>query len=144
MARYDDFWFVDKRNQSTNLKRWFLYAIILFVFVSIFTYLYVITMYKSIEKYQINVTGLTISVDEAKKTNVNGYIKGSIKNNKDEDLVNKFIKVEFYTKDNVNIGNEYVEIKILKGQESKTYEVKFRYQDVERFVITITDSNEEQ
>lgn len=142
MADYNDFWFVETRVKTNNLKRWFLYAILLFAFVSVFTSLYVKTFYGTIKSYEINTTNPVVTVEEAKKTNANGYIKGNVKNISQEEINGKYILFTFYTKNNVDIGKEYVEIGTLKPDENKTYEAKFEYPNVERFVVTISDSKE--
>ena len=139
---YNDFWFIETRVQTTNLKRWFLWAVLLFAFVGICTYVCVNSMYESITNYEIQAETPTVTVSEAKCTNVNGYVKGTVTNPIPVKIEGKYIKFTFYTENGVDIGTEYVEIGTLKPQETKTYEAKFRYPNVERFVITITDSKE--
>ena len=139
---YSDFWFIDKRVQTTNLKRWFLWAVLLFAFVGICTYVCVNSMYLEIKQYKIFAEVPTVTVSEAKATNVNGYVKGNVKNQTEFELNGKYIKFTFLAEDNAEIGTEYVEIGTLKPQEIKTYEAKFRYPNVEKFIVTITDSKE--
>ena len=139
---YDQFWFIETRDQKKNLKRWFLWGILLFAFVSVGTTLGMKTIYRTISNYEVQATIPEVTVQEAKTTNVNGYVRGVVKNNGLEELNGKYIKFAFYTKNEVNIGNEYIEIGTLKPDEAKTYEQKYRYNNVERFVITITDTKE--
>ena len=139
---YSDFWFIETRVQTTNLKRWFLWAILLFAFVGICTYVCVNSMYLEITQYKIIGEVSTVTVNEAKATNVNGYVKGNVANQTGTELNGKYIKFTFFTEDNSEIGTEYVEIGTLKPQETKTYEAKFRYPNVEKFIVTITDSKE--
>lgn len=139
---YNDFWFIETRDQKKNIKRWFLWGILLFAFVSIGVFICTKSMYQPIEVFEIQTTMPAVKVDEAKATNVNGYVKGQIKNNSEEDMNSgKYIKFDFYTKKDVNVGSEYIEIGTLKSMESKTYEIKFRYDNVEKFIITVTDTN---
>lgn len=139
---YDDFWFVDTRVQTINLKRWFLWGILLFIFVGICTAVCIKSFYRPIKTYINNAEYLTVTVEEAKQTNANGYIKGTVKNPSDEEQKGKYICFTFYTKHDVEMGKEYVEIGNLGPQETKTYEAKFEYPNVERFVITITENKE--
>ena len=139
---YNDFWFIDTRVQTTNLKRWFLWGILLFAFVTIGVIVGIKSMYQPFNSYVINTETPIIKIDEAKKTNVNGYVKGCIYNNSDSEIKGKYIKFSFYAKNDVNIGNEYIEIGTLKSQETKTYEEKFRYQNIDKLIITISDSKE--
>ena len=139
---YDAFWFIETRNQVKNLKRWFLWGILLFVFVSVCTVICVKSMYRETENYIIDIETPIVKVEEAKQTNANGYIKGTIFNNNETEMQVKYIKFAFYTKNDVNIGNEYIEVGTLRSKQTKTYELKFKYQNVDRFVITISDNKE--
>lgn len=139
---YGDFWFIDKRVQTKNLKRWFLYAILLFAFVTIGVTVCIKSMYQPFLNYKIEENVLNLKVDEAKKTNANGYIKGEVTNGGESELGGKYIKFDFYTKNDVNIGTDYIEIGTLKSQETKTYELKFRYSNVEKMTLKIVDNKE--
>ena len=139
---YGDFWFIDKRVQTKNLKRWFLYGILLFAFVTVGVIVGIKSMYQPFNSYLVSNDVITIKVDEAKKTNVNGYVKGSISNISDSEVNGKYIKFIFLSKNDENIGSEYIEIGTLKPQETKTYEEKFRYQNIDKLIITISDSKE--
>lgn len=142
MGDYNDIWFVNTRVQTTNLKRWILWGVLLFIFVGVCTAICVRSFYRPIEKYTNHAEYPTVTVQEAKQTNANGYIKGTIENSSEEEIKGKYVQFVFYTKNDVEIGKEYVEIGTLAPQESKTYEAKFKYPNVESFVINITDSKE--
>ena len=88
---YDDFWFIDTRVQTRNLRRWLIWFILLFAFVTIGSIMAVKTMYKDIDIYAIQESNLVIKVNEAKATNVNGYIKGEIKNDYNEIVSEKYL-----------------------------------------------------
>ena len=88
---YDDFWFIDARVQTRNLRRYFIWFILLFAFVTIGSILAIKTMYHDIMIHEIESTTLTITVEEAKATNVNGYIKGNLKNEREEDVNEKYL-----------------------------------------------------
>ena len=139
---FGDMWFIDMRNTNRNIRRYILWLVALFVFVTIGVIVCIKSMYRPIVNYEVQTTYPAVEVTEAKRTNVNGYIKGQIKNTTEEDMNIKYIKFEFYTKNDINIGNEYIEIGTLKPLETKTYEVKFRYPKVERFVICMSELKE--
>ena len=46
---YDDFWFIDTRVQTRNLRRWLIWFILLFAFVTVGSIMAVKTMYKDIK-----------------------------------------------------------------------------------------------
>ena len=88
---YDDFWFIDTRVQTRNLRRWLIWFILLFAFVTVGTYFAVKTMYTDITEYSIREGNPSITVNEAKATNVNGYIKGEVKNESDSELEGEYL-----------------------------------------------------
>ena len=136
---YDDFWFIDTRVQTRNLRRYFIWFILLFAFVTIGTIFAIRTMYHDISVYEIQSENPEIVVDEAKATNVNGYIKGNITNKSEEQMDGQYIYFLLYTDENELIGEEYIEIGSLLPNETKTYELQFRRDNVDRFVITVTN-----
>ncbi len=136
---YEDFWFIDSRVQTRNLRRWLIWFILLFAFVTIGSIMAIKTMYKDITIYEIKVSAPLVTVNEAKATNVNGYIKGEVKNETDEVINKKNICFLLYNKDNELLGQEYIEIDNLQPKETKTYELKFKYDNVDRFIIINLD-----
>ncbi len=136
---YDDFWFIDTRVQTTNLKRWLIWFIVLFAFVTVGSIMAIKTMYHDIKIYEIQDTNPTIIVNEAKATNVNGYIKGEAKNETETEISNKKICFILFNKNNENIGIEYLDIGNIQAGESKTYELEFKRNNVDRFIITVIE-----
>ncbi len=139
---YGDFWFIDKRVQTKNLLRWFIYAVLLFSFVSIGVTVGIKSLYSPFTNYKIEENTLHITVNETKKTNANGYVKGYVTNTGSYAPEGKYIKAEFYTKNNINIGNEYIEIESLPPQYKQVFEIKFRYSNVDRMYLKIVDNKE--
>lgn len=140
---YDDFWFIDTRVQTRNLRRYFIWFILLFVFVTIGSIFAIKTMYHDIKAYEIQGTNPSITVNEAKATNVNGYIKGEVKNESEEELNDKYLLFLLYNNNNELVGEEYIEISSLSANESKTFELQFKRDNVDRFVVTITDEKQQ-
>ncbi len=138
---YDDFWFIDQRIQTRNLRRWLIWFILLFAFVTIGSILAVKSMYHDITSYEILSENPIVTVSEAKATNVNGYIKGEIRNESEEDVSNKYLCFMLCNENNDVIGTEYIEIGNLTLGQTKTYELQFKKDDIDRFYITVTDEN---
>lgn len=139
---YNDIWFLDTTNQARNFRRYTIWFILLFIIVTVGSIVCVKSMYKSIERYEVIADNPIVRVTEAKATNANGYIKGEVKNPGETEIKGKYIKFEFYTENDINVGQEYVEIGDLAPAETKTYEAKFRFSNVERFIVTITNKKE--
>ena len=136
---YDDFWFIDTRVQTRNLRRYFIWFILLFAFVTIGTIFAVKSMYHDIKSYQIETQDFEVVVNEAKATNVNGYVKGNITNKSENEIDGKYMCFLLYTSEDELIGEEYIEIGKLFPNETKSYELQFKRDNVDRFVITITN-----
>ena len=142
MSNYMDFWCIDKRNRMHNIIMYVLIFAILFVFSNLMIYLYINGTYKTIENCEINVENPKISIDKAKATYVNGYVNGKIKNESNEPITNKYIKLEFSTLRDVNIGNKYVKIENLEPEQELEYKVNFKYQDIKKLKISVADEAE--
>lgn len=138
---YDDFWFIDQRIQTRNLRRWLIWFILLFAFVTIGSILAIKSMYHDITSYEILSENPIVTVSEAKATNVNGYIKGEIRNESEEDVSNKYLCFMLCNENNDVIGTEYIEIGNLTSGQTKTYELQFKRDNIDRFYITVTDEN---
>ena len=138
---YDDFWFIDQRIQTRNLRRWLIWFILLFAFVTIGSILAIKSMYHDITPYEILSENPIVTVSEAKATNVNGYIKGEIRNESEEDVSNKYLCFMLCNENNDVIGTEYIEIGNLTSGQTKTYELQFKRDNIDRFYITVTDEN---
>ena len=136
---YDDFWFIDQRIQTRNLRRWLIWFILLFAFVTIGTFMAVKSMYQDITAYEIRSESPVVTVSEAKATNVNDYIKGEIKNESTENISNKYLCFVLCNENNEVVGTEYIEIDSLDVGQTKTYELKFKRDNIERFYIIVTD-----
>ena len=80
-----------------------------------------------------------LTVTEVKTTDVNGYLNGKIKNNSEQDVEKTYIKLDLFSKRDVNLGTEYYEINDLKSGEEKDFEIKFKYSNVDHYEIICVD-----
>lgn len=139
---YSDFWFVETRVQTNNLKRYLIYFVIIFAFVSIGSVMAIKTMYKDIKSYEINTGNLNVTVSEAKATNVNGYVEGKVINKGNEPISGKYLAFLLYNEDNKLVSTEYIDIGTIEVEQVKDFKMKFKYDNIERFVISVTDTKE--
>jgi len=86
--------------------------------------------YKDIQR-QDNLA--QVVVYQADATYVNGRIRGLIKNT--EEIQDKYLKIELYSKRNVLVGESYVEIK--QKDKSQAFELLFKATDVESYKVEI-------
>lgn len=121
-------------------KKFFMYAVsvILFFIFSQFVIFFALHSTYSYKKIEVNST----LVSEATvKTNSNsGVAKIKILNNTDSELENKYIKIDCYSKHDVLMGTEYIEIEKIPTNEEKEFEVKFNYNNVDHAVINVIEN----
>lgn len=138
---YDDFWFIDTRVQTRNLRRWLIWFILLFAFVTVGSIMAVKTMYKDINAYGVRSgNNLNLTVNEAKATNVNGYIKGTIKNVGENELDGGYICAMLFDENYELKGTEYLDVGTIRPDETKNYELKFKRDNIKHFyLLTVSD-----
>lgn len=117
---------------------YFLLVIAFFIFSQIMIYIAINTTFKY-KNIEIKST-LPMHV-EVQATSINGFAKGKVINNTQNDIQNKYIKIECYSKHNILMGTKYIEIDKLNAKEEKEFEVHFNFNKVDRAVIDIVDED---
>jgi hypothetical protein len=72
----------------------------------------------------------------ARASKDDGFIEGKISNGTNEKVVNKYMKVELFSENNVNLGEEYVKIEEINPGELKNFKISFKCDNVKHFIIT--------
>lgn len=127
-----------------RLKTFFRYALCIaaFWFLSDFLiYMGINGTYKAMET-RVMIESPNISVTEAKATYVNGYVKGNVYNNTNDNITDKYVKMDFYSKRDVYLGSKYVRIENLEAKKSQDFEMWFKYNDVSYCNISVVDNVE--
>lgn len=83
-----------------------------------------------------------VTVYQAQATKVNGRIKGTIYNNTENKVKNKYLKIDLYSERDVNLGSKYIDISDLKDNETRNFEAYFKVQDVSYYELSFTDEKE--
>lgn len=139
---YLDIWFFDNRNR---MKIFFIYLLIFiafFIFSDFMIYAYTKSLYKPMTSYEINIISPKVTIQTAEASNVNGNVKGTIKNTTEENLEDKYLKFDFYTPRDINVGTKYIKIDNLAQGEEKAYELGFRYDNVTSVKVSMVDDSE--
>ena len=133
-----DVWIYDSTKRIKVFLCYLLIFVVFFIFTDIMVYVYTKSMYKNIENYQIvENMPINVSVNEAIASNVNGSIKGTIKNTSEELIKEGYLKFDFYTPRNVNVGTKYIEINYLNPNEERNYEMGFKYDNITSFKVEL-------
>ena len=115
---------------------YFLLVVLFFIYSQIMIYIGVRTTYKD-KDVEIETT---IPMEaQVKATSVNGIANVKIKNTTDKDIEGKYIKLECYSKHDTLMGTKYTQINQIGKNEEKEFEIEFKYNEVEKAIITIVD-----
>lgn len=115
---------------------YFLLVVLFFIYSQIMIYIGVRTTYKD-KDVEIETT---IPMEaQVKATSVNGIANVKIKNTTDKDIEGKYIKLECYSKHDTLMGTKYIQINPIGENEEKEFEIEFKYNEVEKAIITIVD-----
>lgn len=124
-----------------RLKTFLIYALIIavvWIFSDIVIYMVINGTYKDKET-KVYVSEPQITVSESKATHINGYVKGSIKNNTQDIINNKYLKIDMYSKRDVNLGTKYIKIDNLPKDEVQEFEMWYEFTDVDYVIIRTTE-----
>ncbi len=81
-----------------------------------------------------------VVVYQADATYVNGRIRGLIKGA--EKSQGKYLKVELYSKRDVLVGRNYIQMEDLEKEDTQPFELLFRAKDVASYKISMVDEKE--
>ena len=125
-----------------KMKKIFLYVFLIaafWIFSDILIYLSINTTYVNKES-RVYTNTPEIIVGENRATYVNGFIRGSIKNNTDGIINDKYLKIDLYSARDVKLGTKYVKIENLEIDKYQNFEMWYKFTDVDYATITVTDN----
>lgn len=131
----------------SRLKTFFMYFLIVvlfFIFSNVMIKAFLRVSFYDMKGYEIKVENAFVDITEAKASNRNGYINGTIKNTSEEAIENKYLKVTVISKNNLEIGEKYIYIDKIQPEQIRKFEVKFDYDNVKTFKIEMTDTKPEE
>ena len=125
-----------------RLKKFLLYAIMIaafWIFSDILIYVSINSTYANIHT-RVYTNFPEIIIGESKATYVNGFVKGSIKNNTDNIINDKYLKIDLYSARDVKLGTKYVKIDNLEVDKYQEFEMWHKFTDVEYANIIVVDN----
>ena len=125
-----------------RVKTFFIYAILVIIVILLTDFIANLCLesaYRNIEQYEIATSSPKIEITEAVTTNANGRVKGTVKNESNTLMQNLFIKIELLSNIGNVLGTEYLQVGNLQVNQSKEFELRYRYYDVDSFVISTTN-----
>lgn len=124
-----------------RMKTFGLYAlcvILFFIFSNLMINVALKASYDPIDTYKTESKGISIDINEAKATYVNGYIGGKIINY-NKTIEKTYLKIDLYTKRDVYLGSKYIEFNNLEQNEAREFRMGFKFTDVDHAAITLVD-----
>ena len=131
MSDYLSIWIFNSRPRMKVLFCYVLLFITVFVFSDIMIYLYTKSLYQPMEKYEVNIEAPQVTISVAEASNVNGNVKGTIKNTTQEKITDKYIRFDFYLK-----------IDGLEVNEEKQFELGFKYDNVSNVKVSMAGEDD--
>lgn len=126
-----------------RLKTFLKYALWLigfFILSNFLIYVGLNSSYRDIERKD-NIQ--EVEVYQAEATKVNGRIRGLIQNINEKNLAGKYLEIELYSKRDIFLGREYIQIEDSKQTEPQAFEALFKLQDVASYKISIVDEKKD-
>ena len=139
---YLDIWIFNSRPRMKVFACYALIFIAFFIFSDVMIYGYTKSAYKPMTNYEVQVTSPEVTIQTAEASNVNGNVKGTIKNTTDEMIDDKYLKFDFYTPRNINVGTKYIKLENFEQNQERNYEVGFQYDNVTSVKVSMVDLEE--
>lgn len=126
-----------------KMKKFFIYFLMfvaLYIFVTVLSNVEMKERFKDIKNNcEITTNSPKIEIKECKVTNSSVYLKGTITNDTGEHIPIKYLQIDIYGENNVYLGSEFKELKYFNVNETINIDVDYKYNNVARLVIGITD-----
>ena len=125
-------------------KKFFMYAVsvvLFFIFSQVVIY---VALHSTYSYKKIEVESELVSEASVKANSISGIAKIKILNNTQNEIENKYIKIDCYSKHDVLMGTKYIETDRILTNEEKEFEVRFNYNKVEYAKIDIVDEIPEE
>lgn len=120
-----------------KILRYVVMLIVIYLVVQIFVYFLTKAYYVDLQNYEILVKEPKIEITDSKVSKNKGYISGKATNNTGTLIKELKIKFDFYNEDGKFLGSEYKEIDYFHVNEVVNFDVKYYYQNVNEFKVSI-------
>lgn len=128
-----------------KIKKYIIYIIIIVGFYFLSNYLIIQLMKTTYNPKQFTIdpnTSPKVEITDFQATVTNGYVNGKMTNDTGEDINGKYLKLDYYSKNGVNLGSKYVEINNLKPGETMDFSSQFNFDNVDNVKTSIVDKKD--
>lgn len=126
-----------------RMKTFGIFALIVIgfmIFSNIMINLATKAVYSPMSVYLNTKNGEDFQIKEAKATHVNAIIKGEFTNHTKQDINNKYLKLELYSRRDNLLDTKYVALDSLKIGESKEFSMGFKSMGAVKCTMEVTDT----
>ncbi len=127
-------------DRMKTLTKYVLFLILFFIFSDIMIYLNIETTYQNIGRKD-NIEQVTVY--QAQATKINGRIKGTVYNNPENKITNKYLKIDLYSERDNYLGSKYIDVNFMSDNEKRDFQIYFKIQDVDYYEMSFTDEKTE-
>lgn len=123
----------------TLFKNLFLLFIFMFVFVTYMSHALLMSTYTLISESEVINESPKIEILEARASSINGFVIAKITNNTEAKIDNEYIKLDFFSKYDNNLGTKYLKVSNLGIEESQEFKLDHTYEGVTKVVGTVVE-----
>ena len=128
-------------DQLKKFAKYIIWILLLYLFTKIVVFIGMNADYKPMQNNDSLPSCITILKAEA--TGANGRIYGNIINNQNEDINDKYIKINIYDENYELRGTKYIEINGVGKNYPTKFELHFKSSKIEYYDISIVDKKDE-
>lgn len=127
-------------DRMKTFLKYTLWVILFFIFSNIMINLNIEATYQNIGRKD-NLEQITVY--QAQATKINGRIKGTIYNDSNNKIINKYLRIDLYSERDVFLGSKYIDVSLMRENETRDFEAYFKVQNVDYYEMKFTDEKSE-
>ena len=127
----------------SRLKTLFMYALWIVLFIIFSEFLINVGLNSSYRPIERRDSVSQVNVYQAEATLVNGRIRGLITNSETDNISNKYLEFDFYSKRDVYLGKKIIDINELDTNGTQNFEILFKLEDVNYYTVSVLNEKPE-
>lgn len=138
--------YLEKYNKGEYMKRiktfikYLIIFLIVYFGVNFLSFQIIKSTYKT-KGVSANFTSPSVEISDSKATITNGYINGKVTNTTGNTLENQYLKLDFFSKRDVNVGTKYIDLGTLEPNAVKDFSLKYNFDNVDNIVLSVLDKS---
>lgn len=126
----------------STIKSFLKYALLIIVFALLSELLISASLQSSYKDIKRKDNTSQVTISQAQATLVNGKIKGTIVDDRKDNLTGKYVKITLYSKRDNEVGKKYIPIETTDVNKTQDFSLYFEKQDVTSYDISIVNEKE--